>query len=158
MFRIFRDVRFSPDKSPYKVNFGGFIVRGGRKGIHPGYYFHFEPGSCMLSSGVYMPQPDVLKQLRDEVYFNSAELKGILSKPSFRKYFDGLDDFDKMKKPPKDYPADFPDIEMLKHRSYLVTHMIADEVVKSPDYLPLILDMLQEQQPFMAFLNRAFTK
>jgi uncharacterized protein (TIGR02453 family) len=158
IFRIFRDVRFGADKSPYKTNFGAFIARGGRKSSNPGYYFHFEPGKSMLAGGVYMPQPDTLKLLRNEVYYHSDELKGILSKPSFKKYFDQLGDFDKLKKAPKDFPADFPDIELLKYRSYIVSQDIPDDVVSDPEgYRKLVVDMVRELQPFMAFLNRAIS-
>lgn len=158
MFRIFRDVRFGADKSPYKTNFGAFIARGGRKSSFPGYYFHFEPGECMLAGGVYMPQPDTLKLLRNEVYYNSRELRNILEKPSFKKHFSRLGDFDKMKKAPKDFPADFPDIDLLKYRSYIVSRVIPDTVVTSPEnYQKLIMEMVKELQPFMSFLNRAIS-
>jgi uncharacterized protein (TIGR02453 family) len=158
IFRIFRDVRFGADKSPYKTNFGAFIARGGRKSSNPGYYFHFEPGKSMLAGGVYMPQPDTLKLLRNEVYYHSSELKSIVEKPSFVKYFDKLDDFDKMKKTPKDFPADFPDIDLLKYRSFIVSKTITDDVVSDQaKYQKLVLDMVKELQPFMAFLNRAIS-
>jgi uncharacterized protein (TIGR02453 family) len=158
IFRIFRDVRFGADKSPYKTNFGAFIAKGGRKSSNPGYYFHFEPGKSMLAGGVYMPQPDTLKLLRNEVYYHSNELKGIIEKPSFSKHFGQLGDFDKMKKAPKDFPADFPDIDLLKYRSYIVSHDIPDEVVSDPaKYTKLVLEMVKELQPFMAFLNRAIS-
>ncbi len=157
MFRIFRDVRFGADKSPYKTNFGGFIAHGGRKSSFPGYYFHFEPGECMLAGGVYQPQPDTLKLLRNEVYYHSPELKSILEKPSFKKYFDQLGDFDKLKKAPKDFPADFPDIDMLKYRSYIVSQTVPDKTVTSENYRKQLLEMIKELQPFMAFLNRAIS-
>ena len=157
MFRIFRDVRFGADKSPYKTNFGAFIARGGRKSSYPGYYFHFEPGESMLAGGVYQPEPDTLKLLRNEVYFRSAELKEILEKPSFKKYFSQLGDFDKMKKAPKDFPADFPDVDLLKYRSYIVSQNIPDKIVTSENYQKQVLDMVKELQPFMAFLNRAIS-
>lgn len=157
MFRIFRDVRFGADKSPYKTNFGGFIARGGRKSSFPGYYFHFEPGESMLAGGVYQPQPEVLKLLRNEVYFHSSELKQILGKPSFKKYFDQLGDFDKMKKPPKDFPADFADVDLLKYRSYIVSLIIPDKIMISENYKKQVIDMVKELQPFMSFLNRAIS-
>lgn len=158
MFRIFRDVRFGADKSPYKTNFGAFIARGGRKSSYPGYYFHFEPGESMLAGGVYMPQPDTLKLLRNEVYFHSPELKGILQKQSFQKYFNGLGDFDKLKKVPKDFPADFADVDLLKYRSYIVSQNIPDQIVSSAErYKQQVMDMVMELQPFMAFLNRAIS-
>ncbi len=157
MFRIFRDVRFGADKSPYKTNFGAFIARGGRKSSFPGYYFHFEPGESMLAGGVYMPPPDVLKLLRNEVYYHSDEFKGILANPSFQKHFDQLGDFDKLKKPPKDFPADFPDVDLLKYRSYIVSRVFADTAVTSGDYHKQLIEMVKELQPFMAFLNRAIS-
>ncbi len=157
MFRIFRDVRFGADKSPYKTNFGAFITRGGRKSSLPGYYFHFEPGQSMLAGGVYQPQPDTLKLLRNEVYYHSDELKAILGKPSFKNLFIQLDDFDKLKKAPKDFPADFPDIDLLKYRSFIVSRNIPDPIVTSAAYQEQVMEMLKELQPFMAFLNRAIS-
>ena len=157
MFRIFRDVRFGADKSPYKTNFGAFIAQGGRKSSYPGYYFHFEPGESMLAGGVYQPQPDTLKLLRNEVYFHSSELISILEKPSFKNHFNQLGDFDKLKKAPKDFPADFPDIDLLKYRSYIVSENIPDKVIISDNYQKQVLEMVRELQPFMAFLNRAIS-
>jgi len=157
MFRIYRDVRFGADKSPYKTNMGAFIAKGGRKSSFPGYYFHFEPGACMLAAGVYQPEPDTLKLLRNEVYFRSAELKAIIEKPSFKKHFDQLGDFDKMKKAPKDFPADFSDIDLLKYRSYIVSGNISDKIVTSGNYQKQIMEMLTEMQPFMGFLNKAIS-
>ena len=157
MFRIFRDVRFGADKSPYKTNFGAFIARGGRKTAFPGYYFHFAPGESMLAAGVYQPEPETLKMLRNEVYYHSAELKEILEKPSFKKHFETLGDFDKMKKAPKDFPAGFPDIDLLKYRSYIVSKQIPDKSVVSDNYTKTALEMVKELQPFMVFLNRAIS-
>jgi uncharacterized protein (TIGR02453 family) len=157
MFRIFRDVRFGADKSPYKTNFGAFIARGGRKSSFPGYYFHFEPGESMLAGGVYQPDPDTLKLLRNEVYYHSQDLKSIFEKPSFKKHFGQLGDFDKMKKAPKDFPSDFPDIDLLKYRSYIFSEIIPDKIVTSDSYQKQVLEMVKELQPFMAFLNKAIS-
>jgi len=155
MFRIFRDVRFGADKSPYKTNFGAFIARGGRKSMYPGYYFHFEPEQSMIAGGIYQPQPDALKLLRNEVYYHSKELKQILETPSFDKHFGGLGDFDKMKKVPKDFPADFEDSDLLKYRSYIASKVLPDQVVCSKEYKIQAIELVNEMQPFMAFLNRA---
>jgi uncharacterized protein (TIGR02453 family) len=155
VFRIFRDVRFATDKSPYKTNLGAFIAKGGRKSMNPGYYFHFEPGESFVAAGVYMPSPEVLKMLRNEIYYHSSEFKAILSKPSFVKHFKQLDEFDKMKKAPRDFPADFPDIDLLKYRSYIVSCNRTDAQAAAPGYKEELLTIVKELQPFMAFLNRA---
>ena len=75
MFRIFRDVRFAKDKSPYKINMGAWITHAGRKSPGPGYYIHLQPGGSFLAAGVYMPEPDQLKKIRNEIYYNIAEFK-----------------------------------------------------------------------------------
>ena len=97
------------------------------------------------------------KLLRNEVYFHSSELKSILEKPSFKNHFNQLGDFDKLKKAPKDFPADFPDIDLLKYRSYIVSENIPDNVAISDNYQKQVLDLVRELQPFMAFLNRAIS-
>ena len=77
IFRIFRDVRFAKDKSPYKTNFGAFIAKGGRKNHGPGYYFHLQPGECFLSGGVWMPSPDIMKKIRQEIFDKLARKNAI---------------------------------------------------------------------------------
>ncbi|MCX6235751.1 MAG: DUF2461 domain-containing protein [Bacteroidetes bacterium] len=155
LFRIFRDIRFSNDKTPYKTNFGAFIARGGRKGIYPGYYIHLESGQSMLAGGIYMPQPEVQKAVRQEIYYNIEEFKSILEADDFMKYFGKLDDFDKMKKPPKEFPADFKDIDLLKYRSYTIVHNIADGQVQDKSYFNNALVVLKAMHPLNTFLNRA---
>ncbi len=87
IFRINRDIRFSNDKSPYKSNFGGFIVPGGRNAGHAGYYIHIEPENCFLAGGIYMPPPDRLKAVRTEIYENTDSFKKILNDKNFKKAF-----------------------------------------------------------------------
>jgi uncharacterized protein (TIGR02453 family) len=123
LFRIYRDVRFSGDKSPYKLNIGAYIARGGKNSPFAGYYVHIEPGQSMLAGGIYMPQPEMLKRLREEVYYNTAEFKQIIHHKNFVKYFDKLIDEGKLVNPPKDFPKDFPDIDLLKHKNYTVVHI-----------------------------------
>ena len=78
VFRIFRDVRFSKDKQPYKTNFGAFIANGGRKSPRAGYYIHIEPGESMAGGGIYMPEAEVLKKVRNEIYFGSKDFRGLI--------------------------------------------------------------------------------
>jgi uncharacterized protein (TIGR02453 family) len=157
IFRIYKDVRFSKDKTPYKTNMGAFIAKGGRKTLFPGYYFHFEPGESFIAGGIYMPQPDVLKIVRSEIYFNSVEFRKILESKDFKKYFGKLGEFDMLKKPPKDFPADFPDINLLKYKSYIVSANISDEKVLSKDYASFALDVARAMLPLNSFLNRAIS-
>jgi uncharacterized protein (TIGR02453 family) len=156
IFRIFRDVRFSADKLPYKTNFGAFVVSGGRKSPRAGYYLHIEPGSSMIGGGIYMPQPDVLKKLRQEIYFDAPAFKKVLEEKNFKKFFDKLEDFDKLKRPPKDFDAGFPDIDLLLYKSYAVMHGIQDEVVVSDGFIREVTEACKAMKGFNAFLNKAF--
>lgn len=154
-FRINRDIRFANDKSPYKTNMGYFIAKGGRKSIFPGYYLHFEPGSCMIAGGVYMPQPDVLKKIRSEVYFNATEFNKILNEPAFKKNFGELDDFDKLKKAPAGFPPDFEYVDLLKYRSYTVVHSVTDETVMDGNFSQYALEIFKTMLPLHQFLVKA---
>ena len=155
VFRIYKDIRFSHDKTPYKINMGAFITRGGRKLSYAGYYLHLEPGACMLAGGIYMPDSDTLKRLRQEVYFNSPEFKSLLGAEAFVNYFGALREEGKLKKAPRDYPSDFPDIELLKHRHYTMSHYVSDDIVCSKQFPALIKSVFEAMKPVNDFLNRA---
>ena len=157
MFRIYKDVRFSKDKSPYKTNFGAFITENGRKSVKAGYYLHLEPDESFLGGGMYMPPPDILKRVRQEIYFNAEALNRILEENNFREVYGGLYDMDdKLKKPPRDYPSDFRYIELLRHKSYTVWHTLSPEALKSGSLLEDIVRKFRAMEPFNAYLNRIF--
>jgi uncharacterized protein (TIGR02453 family) len=156
IFRIFRDVRFSKDKLPYKTNFGAFIANGGRKSPKAGYYFHLEPGASMIGGGIYMPQPEVLKKIRQEIYFNAGDFRKLLEENKFKRIFGGLGDYDKLKRPPKDYDASFPDIQLLMYKSYVVMHKLEDEVFLKEGFAKEITEACRTMTDFNHFLNRAF--
>lgn len=134
MFRIYRDVRFATDKSPYKTNMGAYIARGGKGTTMPGYYVHMEPGSSFLAGGLYMPPPEILKKIRDEIYFQPEEFKNIVFNKSFIRVFGEIDDSEKLKTAPKGYPKDFPDLNLIKFRNYAVMHWVTDEQTLSDVY------------------------
>ena len=155
IFRIYRDVRFSKDKSPYKTNFGGFIAKGGRKGGYAGYYLHLEPGNSFVGGGLYMPPSDSLKKVRSEVMYHVDEFKGIIRDKAFRKYFNTIEG-EKLKRPPKGFPADFPDIELLKMKSYVVFNRLDDQQIVSDNLEQYVVNAFGAMVPFVHFLNRAF--
>ena len=155
IFRIFRDVRFAKDKSPYKTNFGAFIAKGGRKNHGPGYYFHLQPGESFLAGGVWMPSPDVMKKIRQEIYYNVDEFKSILNDKNFTKYFSGIDDWDRQKLAPREYPKDFPDIDLLKNRSFTVSHKLNEKIINSEKLFDYAIGVYQVMKPYNAFLAKA---
>jgi uncharacterized protein (TIGR02453 family) len=154
-FRIYRDVRFSKDKSPYKTNMGAYIVRGGKGSPHPGYYIHVEPGQSFLAGGVYMPPGDVLKKVREEVMYNFESFVKIISDKSFKETFGDMDDENKLVNPPKGFPKDFEGIDFLKFKSYVVMHPVSDELLTKDDFLAYSTDVFKKFFPLKDFLNEA---
>lgn len=157
IFRIYRDVRFSKDKSPYKTNFGAHITPAlKRSDIHSraGYYIHLSPGESMLAGGAYMPTGDWLKNIRLDIDLNAAELKEIIANKDFVKYFGEMEG-EKLKRAPKGYDVDHPEIELLRYKSFLATHRMEDQTVTSEGFLDHAATVFQALHPFDSFLNRA---
>ena len=135
VFRIYRDVRFSKDKSPYKTNFGAHIVAGGKKSENrAGYYFHLCPGDSFLGGGAYMPSPEWLSAIRKEIHYNSGPLKKLTRNKDFLKTF-GEVNGEKLSRPPAGYEKDHPEMEWLKLKSFTAIHPISDKDVQSKTLL-----------------------
>jgi len=154
MFRIYRDVRFSKDKSPYKTNFGAFIVPGGKKSGLAGYYFHIEPGDCFLAGGIYMPSPDILKKVRREIYENIEEFLSIIENKEFLDYFGEIWG-ERLVNPPAGYSKEFKHIDLLKYKSYTVIHQIPEENLFENRLLEIIINGFRLLYPFNRFINYA---
>lgn len=157
VFRIFRDVRFSNDKTPYKTNMGSFIAKGGRKSFSAGYYVHIEPGASFVGGGSYCPPADALKAMRTEIFDHPEEFKQLVHSESFRKVYPEFYN-DKLKTAPKGFPKDFPDIDLLKYKSFAFGSTIDDSIVASDAYLTKIVGSLKELHPVNRFLNDAIEK
>lgn len=157
VFRIFRDVRFSNDKTPYKTNMGSFIAKSGRKSFNAGYYVHIEPGASFVGGGSYCPPADALKAMRTEIFDHPEEFKQLVRSESFRKIYPEFYD-DKLKTAPKGFPKDFPDIDLLKYKSFAFGSTIDDSVVASDAYVTKIVGSLKELYLVNRFLNNAIEK
>src|SRR5579871_969467 len=135
-YRIYRDVRFSQDKTPYKVHFGAYLNKGGKKTPTAGYYLHWEPGKSMIGGGLWMPMAPDLNKVRQEIDYNFEEWSKIVGNRSFKKFFpDGLEREDVLSRPPKGYDDENPAIEFLKLKSFIVTRTLTDEEVQSKTLL-----------------------
>lgn len=153
IFRIFRDIRFSKDKTPYKTNFGAYLAKGGRKSEYGGYYFHLDPGGSMLAGGIWLPQPDILKAIREEIYHNSDAFLAIVSDKSFKKHFGDFDQEYMLKTLPKDYPKDWPHISYLKHKSYTVSKSLPIEIITGNSLLGEVKEVFRTMVPLNRFFN-----
>jgi uncharacterized protein (TIGR02453 family) len=155
MFRIYRDVRFSKDKKPYKTNMGASIDPGGKKSQIAGYYLHVEPGNNFAAGGVWMPEPEMLQSIRQEIDYNPGPLLALMKAASFRKYFNGLDDEDKLKTVPKGFGKDHPHIELLKNKHFLVSHPLSDKDLLSKDAVKKITEAFRAMHPFLEYMREA---
>ncbi|MBS2213005.1 DUF2461 domain-containing protein [Carboxylicivirga mesophila] len=153
VFRIYRDTRFSKDKTPYKTNMGGFVAKGGRKSTLAGYYLHVEPGASMVAGGSYCPPADVLKAIRREIYNFADEYKAIIHDKTFTKVFPEMFE-DKLKMAPKGFPKNFEDIELLKYKSFAPLHAAADEDLTGPGAADHVRYIIQVLEPHNTFINR----
>lgn len=154
VFRIYRDTRFSHDKTPYKTHYGVFIAAGGgRKSVRGGYYFHLEPGNCFIATGVWCPPPEILKALRQSVYDNIDELKEIIDNPGFSHYFTTFYQEDKLKTAPKGFPKDFPEIDLLKLKHYMVEYKLDESFLAEDDFVSKVAGIFNTAHPLNVFLN-----
>ncbi len=154
MFRIYRDVRFSKDKTPYKTYFGSYIAPGGRKSIQCGYYMHIEPGNCFLAGGAHRPQGEHLKNIRSEIYYNLKEFEDTINDETFKKTF-GQIVGEKLKRPPKGFPADFEGVELLKFKDFTIFHQIDEKQLLSKDFGNHAVNIFKKMKPLNDFFNRA---
>jgi uncharacterized protein (TIGR02453 family) len=155
-FRQYRDVRFSKDKRPYKINMGAYFNKGGKKINTAGYYIHLEPGKSMIAGGLWMPEGAHLSKVRQEIDYNYDEWKNIISPPGFKKLFPrGLSFEDSLKRPPKGYDATNPAIEYLKLKSFIARHPLSDEDLLNSSLKKDVIKAFKTLKPFLDFLNRA---
>ena len=155
LFRIYRDTRFSKDKSPYKTNFGASLGMG--KGSQKaGYYLHIEPGKSFLAGGIYMPESSVLKEIRKEISAFGEEFLAIVEKDEFRNYFRGLSVEDKLKKVPQGFEKDDKMAEYLKLKHFIVTHPVSDEQLLSENAVKEFAKIFKAMKPLNDFLQTPF--
>ncbi len=157
MFRINRDVRFSKNKSPYKTNISIYLSKGGKKSAYAGYYFHCEPGNSFVAGGIWMPEAQELKKIRQEIDYNLENFKGILHTKKFRSAFQSLDQSKEniLSRPPKGYDQENPAIEYLKFKSFIATTAINDTELTSRNLVNKLTSHFEVLKPLVDFCNQA---
>lgn len=157
VWRIYRDVRFSHDKRPYKEWFGVFpAVKGGKKSLHGGYYVHFQPGHCLFAGGIWDPTPDLLKALRKEIEANYEEVEAIMAHPAWQKYFGDFDTDWMLKKVPAGFDPDFVHADWLKRKMFTFSTPLTNRQVCAPDFLDCVVEIAKAAKPMNDFLNYTF--
>lgn len=152
-YRIYRDLRFSKDKSPYKTHMGIYITRGGKKSGYSGYYFHIDgSGEHMIAIGNYYTEARVLKTLREDIELGGGDFRRIIEglSPVLR-----IDTESALKKVPKGFPADSPDAEFFKLRNFCLVGDISERFLLSPRLEEHLLEIFKTGKPFLDYVNRA---
>jgi len=155
IFRIYKDVRFSKDKSPYKVNIGGGLSRA-TKYLRGGYYFHIEPGNCFAGGGFWAPNADDLKHIREQIAADSQPLREILASDEFINHFGELQG-EKLKSAPKGFDKNHPAIDLLNFKQFLLMKTFTDEEVMSEHYLETLFETFKAMRSFFDYMSEILT-
>lgn len=158
-FRINRDIRFSKNKTPYKISLSASFNRGGKKSIYAGYYFHLQPeGNSFVGGGLWMPESLDLKKLRQEIDYCFPEFKKIISAPAFKKHYGGLEKDEKqlLVNVPKGYDKENPAVDFLRRKSFVATKNMSDTDVLSSNLANEVIQSFKALLPLVKFINRAF--
>ena len=159
MFRINRDIRFSKNKTPYKINISASFNKGGKKSINAGYYFHLQPGgNSFAGGGIWTPAAPELKKIRQEIDYSFAEFKNIISNPSFQKEYGELERTPDqlLINVPRGYEKENVAADYLKLKSFLATKNISDASLLMPGLADEIAYTFKALTPLVKFINRAF--
>jgi uncharacterized protein (TIGR02453 family) len=153
MFRINRDIRFSPDKTPYKTAMSAVIGKGGRKATGRGYYVHIEPDNhSLVAGGLHSPSSQELEKVRRRLSEDSREFKKIVHNSDFTRLFRSVQG-EALKTAPQGYPKDHPDIELLRMKQYVAEHRLSDEDVLAPDLVANVVELFKALKPFLTYIQ-----
>ncbi len=155
IFRIYRDVRFSKNKLPYKNNFGIKIVPHGTKDGAPCYYLHIQPGASFLAGGSHMPDKQRLDATREKISTGTKGLKKILSNPEFKSLWGSLDTYYSLKTIPRGYDKNHPEAALLRLKNYTVSHPLKDSELKKNDFLKNSIEKLKVLKPLNDWLRKS---
>jgi len=155
LFRIYKDVRFSKDKTPYSCRWSGGFQRATKK-LRGGYYFHIEPGNCFLAGGFWGPEPADLKRIREDIALGYKDWKKMLADKTLIKTF-GKMIGEQVGSAPKGYSKDHPAIELLRYKQYILKHEFTEKEVLSPDFVNKVNDGFKKMRPFLNYMSEVLT-
>ena len=155
LYRIYRDIRFSKNKTPYKTHWGGFFTRATQK-LRGGYYFHIEPGNSFIGGGFWQPNSEDLKRIRESIAVDDTELRTVLSDKKFKKTFGELVG-DQVKTAPQGYKKDHPSIDLLRFKQFLVMKKFTDKEVLDKGFANEVVKTFTVMQPFFDYMSEVLT-
>ena len=155
LFRVYRDVRFSKDKTPYKTHFGLTWHRT-KPEYRGGYYLHLKPNDIFLACGFWDPNPADLKRIRQEIDMDADEYSDIINEPNFKRIWGELQG-DAVKTAPKGYAKDHPNIDLLGHKQHIFMVRYTEKDVAAADFLDRLDTALQAVRPFVDYMSAVLT-
>ncbi|PCJ26977.1 MAG: TIGR02453 family protein [Flavobacteriales bacterium] len=155
LFRIYRDVRFSKDKSPYKTHWAGGLKRA-TKELRGGYYFHIEEGNTMVGGGFWAPNKDDLLRIREDIVSDASELRKIINSKAFKIIFGTLDG-EQLKTCPKGFDKEHPDVDLLRYKQFIISKKFTDKEALSLDFAKMVSDTFKKMRPFFNYMSESVT-
>jgi len=157
IFRIYKDVRFSKDKSPYKTHFGCWMARGGRKSTDAGYYFHLEPGKSFMAAGVWMPPKEQLNLIREEIMYHPEPYLQLVNSIEKKSRYERGGREDMLKKGPAGFPKDFIYMEEVKYKHYIWSRSYGDSDIQKTSFVHEVTDDFKGLYPLVSYLNQTMS-
>ena len=153
LYRIYRDTRFSKDKSPYKTHVAaGFSPRGLEKNQGAGFYLHITPSEFLIGGGIYRPQTEDLAAVRHHIALHHKRLTTILNARLFRRLFDGLSG-EQLLRVPRGFPADHAAAGFLRRKQFLASRLLPADIVTTPQFGGIVIETFRTLHPLLQFLN-----
>ena len=156
MFRIYRDVRFSKDKTPYKPHFAGSFSRLG-KHLRGGYYLRIRPGESFLAGGFWEPNKEDLLRIRKEIEVDATEFREILEDKNFQYYFGNTFKGDELKTAPRGFDKEHPDVDLLRKKGFIAVRNFTDQEVLSPNFSSEVDNSYKALRPFFNLFSDILT-
>ncbi len=153
IFRIYRDIRFSPNKLPYKHFFGIYIAKGGRSSKYAGYYIQIQDNNSEIAGGLWCPDKEILSKVREDIYYNPEEILSILNQKLLKKEFKEISSKYKLKNPPRGYSSDFEHIELLKNKHFMLEKHLTNAEVLDDNFMDQLVKLCRIIYPYNKYLN-----
>lgn len=156
LFRIYRDVRFSKDKTPYQPHFAGSFSRSGKE-LRGGYYLRIRPGESFLAGGFWAPNKEDLFRIRKEFEFDDTEIRGILAEKKFDSFFGGELVGEELKTAPRGFDKQHPGLDLIRKKGFIAVRKFTDKEVLSPNFLDVVEDGFLALRPFFDYMSYVLT-
>ena len=155
LFRIYKDVRFAKDKTPYNIHWTGSFKRATKK-LRGGYYYYLSPGNSYLVGGFWGPEPSDMKRIRQDIELNYPQWKKLLANTSLKKTF-GTMIGEQVSSAPRGYDKNHPAIDLLRYKQFLLKHEFTDKEVCSPGFVKQVNEVFKKMRPFLNYMSEVLT-